>query len=182
MNGALDISGGTFTAPAGTLNLAGNYTNTGGTFTHNSGAMSLNGSSQQTLAGTLSGSSAFNNLTVTNSSGSETTPSVVVSATSTAATSTLATASSSVRFLAGTTHTFTNVNWAGNATNRVMLRSSASGTPWRLTVPSATNATVTYVDVRDSDASNGDPIPGADGTNVNSGGNSNWGTDHRPAK
>jgi hypothetical protein len=174
MSGALDISGGTFTAPAGTLNVAGNYTNTGGTFTHNSGTLVLNGTSPQSLTGTLSGSSALNNLTITNNSGSEATPSVVLNAATTAATSTAATASSSIKFLAGATYTFSNINWAGNATNRVMLRSSASGTPWILTVPSTANATVTYVDVRDSDASLGDTIPAADSTNLNSGGNTNW--------
>ncbi|MFH0806179.1 MAG: hypothetical protein V1885_00395, partial [Candidatus Brennerbacteria bacterium] len=174
LSGDLDISGGSFTAPAGALNLAGNYTNTGGTFTHNSGTVVLNGAAQQTLSGTMDGSSALNNLTVTNNSGSEATPSVVLNATTTAATSTAATASSSVSFLAGATYTFTNINWAGNATNRVMLRSSASGTPWLLIMPSTANATVTYVDVRDSDASLGDTIPAADTTNLNSGGNTNW--------
>lgn len=177
ISGNMDISGGNFSASSGNLNLSGNYTNTAGTFTHNSGTIILNGSSQQTLNGTLSGSSAFNNLTITNNSGSDpdTSPSVIFSATTTANTFTAATASVKIRFNASSTYAFTNINFNGQATTtRVALRSSASPIPWFLNVPVEGSKTVSKTDVKDSDASLGDEIPAADGTNLNSGGNSNW--------
>jgi len=175
--GALDISGGSFTAPAGTLNLAGNYTNNGGTFTHNSGTVVLNGSSQQTLSGTFSGGSAFNNLTITNNSGSnpDTSPSVIFTATSTANVFTAITASTTIRFQASSTFAFTDINWNGQAsTSRVALRSSASPATWLLNANPSGSQIVSYVDAKDSDASVGDTISAADGTNFNSGGNINW--------
>jgi hypothetical protein len=60
LNGALNITTGSFTAPA-TLNVAGNWTNNG-TFTHNSGTVTFNGTSEQTIGG--SAATGFNNLTV----------------------------------------------------------------------------------------------------------------------
>ncbi len=58
------ISGGNLTAPAGLLNVGGNWSNVGGTFTHNSGTVVFNSTSTgNTISGTLTGSSKFNNLT-----------------------------------------------------------------------------------------------------------------------
>lgn len=178
ISGNMDISGGSFTAPSGNLNLAGNYTNTNGTFTHNSGTIVLNGSSQQTLSGTMSDSSAFNNLTITNNSGADpdVSPSIIFTATTTADTFTAATASTKIRFNASSTYAFTNINFNGQATTtRVALRSSNSTTTrWFFNVATAGTKTVSNTDVKDSDASLGDEISAADGTNLNSGGNVNW--------
>ncbi|KKU94176.1 MAG: hypothetical protein UY26_C0003G0327, partial [Candidatus Jorgensenbacteria bacterium GW2011_GWA1_48_13] len=174
-SGDLTISGGTFTAPSSTLSIGGNYTNNNGTFTHNSGTILLNGSSQQTLAGTLSGSSAFNKLQINNNSGGEATPSVIIGATTTATTFVATTTSSTIRFNASSTYTFTNFTINGqNTTNRILLRSSASPANWLLNVAEAGSQSVSYVDVKDSDASGGNEVSAGDGTSVNSGGNSNW--------
>ena len=56
---------GTVTAPASTLSVAGNYTNNG-TFIANDGTLALTGTSK-TLSGTLTGTSALNDVTVAGS-------------------------------------------------------------------------------------------------------------------
>ncbi|MBI4033921.1 MAG: hypothetical protein HY378_00015 [Candidatus Brennerbacteria bacterium] len=175
VTGNLDISSGTFTAPSSTLSVAGDFTNTNGTFTHNGGTVLLNGSSQQTLSGTLSGSSAFNKLQITNNSGGEGSPSVILGATTTATTFVATTTSSTIRFNASSTYTFTNFTIDGvTSTSRILLRSSASPAKWLLNVSEAGSQSVSYADVKDSDASGGNEISAGDGTNVNSGGNDNW--------
>ncbi|GEM_PF-2493742 len=55
----LNIAAGAFTAPTGILEVRGNFTKAGA-FTHNSGTVTLNGTNQ-----TITGSTAFNNLTKT---------------------------------------------------------------------------------------------------------------------
>ncbi|GEM_PF-3193691 len=178
VSGALNISNGTFTAPSANLYIGGNYTNTNGTLTNNSGTVVLNGTGQQTLSGTLDGSSAFNNLTITNNSGSdpEASPSVIFGATTTANTFTAITSSTKIQFNASSTYTFTNINFNGQATTtRVALRSSIStSTRWYLNVALAGTKFVSNTDAKDSDASGGDEIPAGDGSNLNSGGNTNW--------
>ncbi len=175
--GNLTISGGTLTAPSsGALNIAGNWNNSGGTFTDNSSTVTFNGSSQQTAQGTMTGTSDFNNLTITNSSGSDpdSSPSVIFSAAATVSgTFTATTASTKIRFNAGSTYTFVNVTLNGQATTtRVAMRSSANGTQWTLT--STGTQSVSNTDVRDSTACAGDTIDASDGTNLDSTNNSCW--------
>lgn len=73
VNGTLTINNASsnFTAPgsSGTFTIAGNFTNniTSGSFDANNGSIVLDGSSQQTIGG--SGSTTFNNLTLSNSAG-----------------------------------------------------------------------------------------------------------------
>jgi len=55
---SLTISAGIFIATSGTMNIAGNFTNSG-TFTHNSGTVIFNGTGAQSIAGVN-----FNNLTI----------------------------------------------------------------------------------------------------------------------
>jgi len=86
INGNFTISANaTFIASAtGTFTVAGNWSNSG-TFTHSNGTVTFDGTSQQTLSGTMTGSSAFYNLTITNNSGTDpdTDPSVIFSASAT---------------------------------------------------------------------------------------------------
>ncbi len=48
-NTSISHSAGTFTAPATTMTIAGNYTKTGGTFTHNNGTVTFDGSTNSIL-------------------------------------------------------------------------------------------------------------------------------------
>ncbi len=178
VSGTLTIGSGTTLSAnsANALNVNGNYTNNG-TFTDNSGTVTLAGSSQQTLSGTLTGSSDFNHLTVTNNSGADpdSSPSVIFSASAaTAGTFTAGTASVKIRFTASSTYTFQNIAFNGQASGtRVYLRSSSGGTAWNLNV--AGTRDVRYSDVKDSNACGQAPnIQAYDGTNVDSTGNSCW--------
>lgn len=164
---------------AGAFNVNGNYTNNG-TFTNNSGTVTLAGASQQTLSGSMTGSTQrFNNLTITNASGTDpdNSPSVIFGAAADAnGTLTAATASTKLRFAAGSTYTFTAINFSGGAGAYVALRSSTGGTAWSI-VAGAGSRTFSYLDVKDSNACSSSPSPidaSGDGTNVDGGGNSCW--------
>ena len=61
----LTISAGTLVSTSGTLTLKGNLTYSGGTFTHNSGTVKFNGSSAQTISGSVT----FNSLEINNTGG-----------------------------------------------------------------------------------------------------------------
>ncbi|MFH1171884.1 MAG: hypothetical protein V1778_05110, partial [bacterium] len=169
------------TTPAFTpqINLAGNWVNSD-VFTHGGGTVMVDGSTQQTLSGSMTGSSAFNNLTITNNSGSdpETSPSVIfLDGAATAATFTAVTENTKLRFAAGATYTFQNVMLNGQATStRVFLRSSTTGTQWNLNV--AGTLTVSNTNVRDSNACGQVPdINATDGTDFDATNNSCWNVD-----
>ncbi len=173
--------GGDLIITEGTLSAAGNYTVGGnwsnsGTFTAGSSTVTLNGSTQQTVSGYLTGGSAFNALTITNASGSDpdTSPSVIFLIDADATTFTAVTANTKIRFNAGSTYTFTNISFNGQASGtKVYLRSSSGGSAWNLTA-SGTRS-VSYTDVKDSDATlSGTSIDATDGTNTDSTGNTNW--------
>lgn len=175
-NANVTITGGEFQANGNTINVAGNWTNND-IFTHGSSTVTADGAAQQTFAGTMTGSSSFNNLTITNSSGSDpdTSPSVIFSAAATTAgTFTATTASTKIRFNAGSTYTFQNISFSGQATGtRVFLRSSSNGTQWNLNV--AGTRSVSYTNVRDSNACGQAPdIDASDGTNIDSTNNDCW--------
>lgn len=162
---------------SGTFNVNGNYTNSG-TFTDNGGTVTLGGSSQQTLSGSMTGTSNdFNNLVITNASGSnpETSPSVIfASGADTAGTFTATTANTKLRFNAGSTYALQNISFNGQATGtRVFLRSSSTGTQWNLNV--AGTRSVSNTNVRDSDACGQPPtIDASDGTNFDATNNDCW--------
>lgn len=162
--------------------IKGNYTNNG-LFVHNNGRVEFSGTSEQTISGNLTDSSAFNILTFTNNSGSDEPfePGIVLTATTTGATSTIVTPSVRVQFQAGSTFYFNNINWNGQATtSRVFLRSSNPGQHWRLTINSNP---VYYVNVQDSDASgSANPVDATDASNFDAGNNENWNfyTDYLP--
>lgn len=178
ITGALTIgSSTTFSAnSANALNVNGNYTNNG-TFTHNSGTVTVAGSSQQTFGGTMTTTSAFNALTITNASGSDpdSSPSVIFStAATTDGTFTAATANTKIRFGATLVYTLTNIVFNGQATGtRVYLRSSSGGSAWLLTA-SGTRS-ISNTNVKDSNATgSGTAIDASNGTNVDGTGNTNW--------
>jgi hypothetical protein len=60
-------NGGTFSNGAYTHNVAGNWERNGGTYTPGTGTINVNGSSVQTIGGSVT--TTFNNLTISNSSG-----------------------------------------------------------------------------------------------------------------
>ena len=174
VNGNVAISALTTLIANGTnpLTVGGSWSNTG-TFTHSSGTVILNGTAQQTLSGTMTGTSAFGTLTITNNSGSDpvTAPSVAFSAGATAATANFTTAATKVRLNAGSTFTFTNINFGPGSGARVQLWSSVPGSHWNLNVTGA--QTVLNTDARDSDAT-GNIINATDPSNLDSGNNLNW--------
>ncbi len=164
------------------LNLAGNYTNNG-TFTARAGLVTLNGSAAQTLSGTMTSGSAFYDLTVTNASGADAsdceltsfTASIVFSGSATATHNlTFTTAHSRIQYHTGSTYTFANINWNGQASGtKIYFRNSAASGTWLLNV-SGTQTAVSYINVSHSDASGGNTINAADGTNTDCGNNTNW--------
>jgi hypothetical protein len=178
-NGAVTITSKGLISASSTASftVAGNWTNNGD-FTDNSGTVTLDGGSQQTLSGQMTGASdRFNNLVITNVSGTDpvSSPSVIFAAAAdTAGTFTAATANTKLRFSASATYTFQNISFNGQATGtRVFLRSSTPGTQWNINV--AGTRTVSNTDVKDSDACGQAPdIDASDGTNEDSGNNDCW--------
>ncbi|PYJ06952.1 MAG: hypothetical protein DMF06_17020, partial [Verrucomicrobia bacterium] len=113
-----------------------------GTFTANSNGVTFNGTNQA-----ISGQTTFYNLTKT-----------------TAAANTLT-------FEATKTQSVTNaLTLTGAAGNLLSLRSSVNGTTWKINAPSTQS--VSFCDVKDSDASGGQPISSP--TSTNSLNNTNW--------
>ena len=128
----IDSTSGAVTAPSTVLSISGNYANNG-TFTHNDGTVLLNGSSPQTLSGTLSGSTgSFGSLTLLNSydGNPDSDPAIIFSAAaSTTGAFTAATASTTIRFAGGATTTLQNIVFTGGSpTSMVWLRPPSAGT------------------------------------------------------
>lgn len=182
VNGTLTITNGTVTAPSATLTLNGGYSNSG-TFTHNSGTVNLAGSSTQSLSGTMTGTSSFYNLTITNNSGTNASDceltsfvaSVSFGASATIANNyTITTASVRVQYNSGSTYTIANLNWSGQASGtKIYFRNSATSGTWLLNV-SGTQTAVSFINVSRSNASGGNTIVASDGTNTDCGNNTNW--------
>ena len=176
----------TFTAPSGTgssaFTLGGDYSNAG-TFTHNSGTLTLNGTAKQTLSGTMTSTSAFSNLTITNNSGTSATgfertswvPSVDFDAAATVVNDfNILTNHVRVEYNSGSTYTIGDINWSGGSgTDMIYFRNSAESGSWLLNV-SGTQTAVGYINVSRSDASSGDEIDASDGTNYDANNNTNW--------
>ncbi|OIO53018.1 hypothetical protein AUJ46_06375 [Candidatus Peregrinibacteria bacterium CG1_02_54_53] len=137
------VNHGTFTAGSSTLTVSGSLI-IKGTFTANTGSVVLDGTSQ-----TLSGSTTFYNLTKTVSS------------------------ADTLTFYANDTFTVSNtLTLQGAVSNLLSLRSSTTGTQWRIN-PQGTR-TISYLDVKDSNNTNATAMDATGGTNVNSGNNTNW--------
>jgi hypothetical protein len=184
VNGALTISAGTLDVSANNygLNLNGNFTNNG-TFTARAGTVTLSGSSEQSLSGTMTGSSAFYNLTITNNSGVNPsncelngfTPSVAfLAGASSTATTTITTGNVGVQYNSGSAYGFNNTNWVGPSGQPIYFRNSVdSSGGWSLKV-SGTQRPLFYINVSRSDASTGSSISAASVTNRDCGNNTNW--------
>ena len=172
----IDSTSATVTAPT-LLSIAGDYTNNG-TFDANSGTTTFNGTALQTATGTMTGTSKFFNLEITNiSAGGSSTQSVTFGAPVTASGTMTMIASTSAAFLANATSTFQKVDWrGGDANSPVWLRSTANGTQWYLDIPES-QLNVEYVNVKDSNASSSGSGEVVSPTSANSGNNSNWNFD-----
>jgi hypothetical protein len=142
---------GSAAASTTVLDVRGDFINEG-VFTANSGEVMFGGTVQQTATGTLTGTSAFNNITITNTSGNGTTSRSIIFGAPLSVTNIFTmTASTSAAFLAGATSTFAQVDWQGTSESPVWLRSTATGTEWYLDITND-QLTVDHVNVRDSNA------------------------------
>ncbi|MCA9358322.1 hypothetical protein KC902_03610, partial [Candidatus Kaiserbacteria bacterium] len=152
-----------------TLSVGGDYTNNG-ILAASTSEVIFSGVTQQTATGTLSGDSAFYDLTISNTSQDGTTTQSVIFGMPVETTGTFTmTASTSAQFLAGATSTFESVDWQGGASSPVWLRSSEQGTQWYLDIPGS-QLNVRYVNVEDSGASS--TVAALD--SVDYGNNTNW--------
>jgi len=176
----LTILNGTTSAPI-LLSVSGNYTNNS-VFDANSGKVFLSGTSQQTATGSLSGTSAFADLTISNTSQNGSTNQSVVfgAAASTTGTFTML-PDTSAAFTASAGYTFQNVDWDGtSASTPIYLRSTSAGSQWQLDILGS-QLNVEYVNVKDSDATQtsggvtaGHSTDGGSNTNWNFGGITTW--------
>jgi hypothetical protein len=165
------ITAGSVTAPS-QLAVAGDYTNEG-TFNANSGTVTFNGADVQTATGTMTGSSAFSALTINNTSANGTTSRSIIFGTVASTTGTFTMlASTSAQFPENATSTFQNINFSGALDSPVWLRSNATSTKWGMYVP-GTQIAVSYVDVRDNNASSSEGFIIASNS-TDSGNNSGW--------
>ncbi|MDB9944443.1 hypothetical protein OAD26_00385, partial [bacterium] len=155
----LTISAGTTTAPE-VLTIGGDYSNSG-IFDANGGTVVFSSTSPQTLSGTMTGTSAFNNVDIL--SAATTTFSDAATVTDTFTNNT---AGSAMVFPASATSTFTNIDIQGTSGNEIYLRSSSDGTQWGIVVTGTQQ--VAYVNVKDSNACDGSDIGHVNSTVTNS--------------
>jgi hypothetical protein len=187
INAAVSIgASGTLSASnSGAFNLSGSYTNSG-TFTANSGAVTLDGAAEQNMAGTMTGSSAFYDLTITNNSGASAsdnertgfTPSVDFDAAANATHNfAINTVHVRVEFETGTTYEFAGIDWTGAATtDMIYFRNSTTADSWTIRV-TGTQTDVSYVNVSRSTADltgGGQTIDADNTTNYDAQNNTNW--------
>lgn len=148
----------------GTWTVGGNVDFSDGTVDASTSTFVLNGTSTQTL--TMDGNN-LNILQITNSSSDG----VYFADNLTLSTFTATTGNTELYFCGGSTFTFTNINFNGQSeSSRIVLRSTSTSTVWYLTVTGTQS--VSYVDVRESNASGGDTIVALNSTD--SGNNTNW--------
>lgn len=178
------LIGGTLISDgASNYNISGNWTNSG-TFTAGTSTVNLNGTTKQTLSGTLNGGSAFYDLHITNISGSSATdeertdfvPSVDFNtAAKVMGRFTADQPNTRIEFESGATYEFNDVYWSGGFGNKLCFRNSLTSGTWLLKV-SGLQYSVSNIDVSRSDASvsGGKTINGFDGTNYDAGNNTSW--------
>lgn len=162
------------------LTLAGDWANSD-TFTHGNSRVVLDGSSLQTLSGTMTSASSFYDLAIENSSGSYSgcsasfTPGVdFAAAATTAGEYTITTSDVKVEYNSGSTYTMNDINWDGQTYgSEIIFRNSSLGSgTWLLDVSGA--QTVKFVNVGRSDASGGDLIDSSHVSNIDCQNTTNW--------
>lgn len=127
VNGNLTITSGTLNSSGQNVTVAGNWSNSG-TYTSGANTVTLDGTNQQ-----ISGTTTFNNL---------------AKAVATADTLT---------FAAGSTTIVNGTATLNGASGQLLsLRSSTPGTRWNLNLAASAVKVISYVDVKDSDASGSD--------------------------
>lgn len=187
VNNDFTITAGTYDTVSGSnyaLTVGGNFSNSG-TFTAQNATVTLDGTAEQNVSGTLTSTSAFYNLTITNNSGTSATtcerdsfvPSVDFDSSVQINNNFVATtANTRIEYQDAGVYDFTNINWNGQASGtRIYFRNSATSGQWQLNV-TGTQTAVSFVNVSRSDASagGGDTIDASDGTNVDCTNNDNW--------
>jgi hypothetical protein len=141
VDGNYALKGGIFTAPSANLTVGGNFSHSGGTFTHNSGTVSFDDNSQNSL---VSDNTTFYNFSCT-------------------------TLGKTIMFAPSSTQTVTNnFSITGNGSNYVTIKGQSPPTQWTVTVSGT--ASVSYAQVRDSNATN--PITATN--SINLGNNTGW--------
>ncbi len=162
----LSIGAGTTMVAPTLLSIAGDYNNAG-TFTAGSGTTTFNGTGLQSATGTMTGTSAFKHVEVTNNSATTT-----FNAPFTATGHFKATAANTyLAFPKNATTTLTTATIGGTSGNEVHMRSTTSGTRWGLAISGAYN--ISYADVKDG---NGSSTAGniTATSSVDSGNNNRW--------
>ncbi len=143
VDGNLFINSGTLTVTTGSIIVGGNWGNTG-SFQAGSGLVTLNGAGQ-----TITGSTTFYKLSKTVSS------------------------SDTLTFSNSTTQTIANsLVLRGASGNLLSLRSSSSPTQFNITVPTGISTELAFLDVKDSNSSEGKELHTTN--SVDSGNNTNW--------
>lgn len=177
--GVLDAGGAT-----SAIGINGSLYTNAGTFTAGNSIVTLGGSVKQTLSGTMTGTSAFYNLIITNNSGASATDcertgftaSVDFDSPATITNIyTIRTSNVRVEYENAAIYAVNNFQWQGTAGSLIYFRNSVAGSgQWLLNV-SGTQVGLDYVDVSRSNANGGNQIEPLNGTgNVNCGNNDNW--------
>ncbi len=156
--------------PSADITIKGNYSNSG-TFTAGTSEVILAGTAQQTVSGTLDGTSDFYDLTITNTSQSGSSTQSVVFSSEVDATGTFTMQpNTSAQFVTGSSNPniFQNVSIEGTIDEEAFLRSATPGTYWYIDVPGTKD--IQYVDVKDSNAAQSITAINS----IDAGHNSNW--------
>jgi len=179
----ITITGTIISSGASTYNIKHDWLNSG-VFTAGSSTVYLNGTTKQTLSGTMTGASSFCNLTISNNSGSSATdnertgfvPSVDFNAAITVSdTYLINTGNVRVEYEAGATYEFNTIDWTGAAGQLICFRNSTTSGSW-LIKNTNLQMDVSYVNVSRSNAavSGGLQIGAFNATNYDGGNNTNW--------
>ncbi len=179
----MTITGTLISSGASTYNIKHDWLNSG-VFAAGSSTVYLNGTSKQTLSGTMTSASAFYNLDISNNSGSSATdnertgfvPSVDFNAAATVdGTYSINTGNVRVEYETGATYRVNIIDWSGAAGQLLCFRNSTTSGSWLLQNTNL-QMDVSYINVSRSDASvsGGLQIGAFNATNYDGGNNTNW--------
>lgn len=152
-----------------TLHLGGDFNTKSLSITKGTSTFILNGSGSQAFSNI--DSVAFNNIKIENASSGGVSFS---GNTTVSGTFTNITPNSKMIFGSESVNLFSAIDInGGSSDSRIFISASSPGNQWNLNVASQA-PTVSYVTVSDSNASGGNQIIANDGTNIDSGNNTNW--------